>query len=132
MTDNRLLSSSSKALIPRFVEESPERWLRIRPSIANPTMKYPPILLRGTIGFDTDSPHLVIPPDTMNTETCGRVIHVYLNGTGCNPTESNVASWLVSVTGDRGIATIALRYVCRLTSTTLIVSFLYFHPILTL
>ena len=106
MTDERLLS---KALIPRFVDESPERWLRIRPSMANPSMQYPPILIRGPIAFDTDSPHLVIPPDALDRTTCGEVCHVYLNGTGCNPTESNVASWFASVTGDRGIATIALR-----------------------
>ena len=110
VTDDGLLSSASKALIPRFIEESPEHWLRIRPSVANPAMQYPPILLRGTIAFDTDSPHLVIPPDTLNTENCGQVCHVYLCGTGCNPTESNVASWFASVSGDRGIATIALRY----------------------
>ena len=98
-------------MIPRFVDESPDRWLRIRPSVTNPTMHpHPPILIRGTIAFDTDSPHLVIPPDTLNTGHCGEVCHVYLNGTGCNPTESNVASWFTSVTGDRGIATIALRY----------------------
>ena len=99
------------ALIPRFVDESPERWLRIRPSVANPTMQHPPILVRGTTAFDTDSPHMVIPPDTSNTvPSCGDICHVYLNGTGCNPTESNVASWWTSVTGERGIATIALRY----------------------
>lgn len=87
------------------------RWLHIRPTTANPKMSTPPILSRrGADGanskFDTNSPHLVAPPTGSGNGTC----HVYICGTGCNPTENHPSSWWLSTTADRGIATIGLSY----------------------
>ena len=95
---------------PRFETESGDRWLRIRPSTANAAMVPPPVLVRSDTRYDTDSPHLVVPPATPASASAVGLCHVYLHGTGCSPTEANVASWLLSVTGDRGVATIALSY----------------------
>lgn len=90
-----------------------DRWLKIRPTTANPDMVTPPVLTRrGPEGenfkYDTDSPHLIAPPTGYVGADC--ICHVYLCGTGCNPTENNPASWWLSTTADRGIATIGLSY----------------------
>ena len=103
------MKSSSDECSSRINES---RWLQIRPTTANPKMSTPPILSRrGADGansrFDTDSPHLVAPPTgSAGNGTC----HVYICGTGCNPTENNPSSWWLSTTADRGIATIGLSY----------------------
>ena len=90
-----------------------DRWLKIRPTTANPSMSAPPILSRrGTeekmVKYDTNSPHLVAPPT--GSADCNSMCHVYLCGTGCNPTENNATTWWLSTTADRGVATIGLSY----------------------
>jgi hypothetical protein len=109
-TDDKMKSHFSATTPSRMKED---RWLSIRPTTANPSMSTPPILLRRgaedkTVKYDTDSPHLVAPPT--GSADCNNMCHVYLCGTGCNPTENNAATWWLSTTADRGVATIGLSY----------------------
>ena len=102
--------------VPAYIrKDALVKWLRVSPTEANPTMTQPPILRRRSNGieilYDCDTPHLIIPPIITNdinnkVDYC----HVYICGTGCNPTTDNTATWLLSVTGDVGIASIALSY----------------------
>lgn len=64
------------------------RWLQISPTTCNPNMITPPLLSRANSLFDTNNPHLIIPSSS-RTSIC----HVYINGTGCNPTQDGRNTW---------------------------------------
>ena len=91
------------------------RWLKIRPSATYATTVSPPELWRqGSRGvltsFDADSPHLVAPFTCIGSAPESHTCHVYICGTGCNPTENSSTTWWLSTTADRGCATIGLSY----------------------
>ena len=73
-------------------------------------MTAPPVLSRDGVKYDTDSPHLVACSDIANSAPEAQFCHVYLCGTGCNPTKNTPATWWLSTSADSGMAVIGLSY----------------------
>lgn len=64
------------------------KWLKIKATTCNPYMATPVILSLSNVSYDTNSPHLVMPSSEIS-----KFCHIYINGTGSNPTEKNQTTW---------------------------------------
>ena len=83
-------------------------WIKIQPTEANSSMELPPCLsLKNGILIDTNSPHVICKGSGLKHAHC---CHVYIPGTGSNPSERNTAMRYLSTTANDGMTTIGLSY----------------------
>jgi hypothetical protein len=84
------------------------------PTTANFSLTLPDSVKRGEIDFNFNAPHLIgLPIVYASADLYSKYCHIYICGTGCDPTINNTATnWLETSRNVEDIfATVGLSYV---------------------